>query len=50
MADLRRLAGRTVFALFVLVLFVVLAYYLLQQIPSAQRPTLRPTTSVTLSG
>jgi hypothetical protein len=38
-ADLRRTTGRLLFALFVTALFVVLAYYLLQQIPHAQRPS-----------
>jgi hypothetical protein len=49
-ADIRRIAGRTVSGLFVAVLFVVLAYYLLQEIPHAPRPTLAPSTSVTTKG
>jgi hypothetical protein len=51
-ADIRRIIGRTVFGLFVAALFVILAYYLLQEIPHAQRPTLAPatSTSVTTSG
>ena len=45
MPDRRPDFGRYVMAAFVVVLFVVLAYYLLQQIPHAQRPTLHPTTT-----
>ena len=45
MPDRRPDYGRYLMAAFVVAIFVVLAYYLLQQIPHAQRPILHPTTS-----
>lgn len=47
MAEQQRDTGRYVFIAFLTVLFLVLVYYLLQEIPHASRPTLQTVTTIT---
>jgi len=48
-SDRERDPGRYVFAAFVTLIFLVLVYYLLQEIPHASHPTLVPVTTITSS-
>jgi hypothetical protein len=48
-ADHQRDIGRYVFVAFITVIFLVLVYYLLQEIPHATRPTLHTVTTITAS-
>ena len=49
MADLRENAGKYLFAAFITLVFLALVYYLLQEIPAAQHPTLHQVTTVPAS-
>jgi len=48
-SDRERDVASYLFAAFVTLVFLVLVYYLLQEIPHAERPTLQTVTTVTSS-
>jgi len=48
-SDRERDVGRYLFAAFVTLIFLILVYYLLQEIPHATRPTLQTVTTITSS-